>query len=253
METSDNVFTETVIDDEQVGFTNAEFIEIQRKVALSPDENIVDVIDKNILKKLRKKYEGRCVDLGYVVRSSINILSRSSGHFPSESLAADRAYHVNYVMTVCNPPLESVVDARITTKNMVGATATLIHPREKYDNPLLILIPAVMVKQHVLETYSELDIGSVIKIKVLQKRHRTEDEQITVIAELFDINKQSDTPLPGVEERKNDDEEEEYIEGDVDEGDIDIEDDEGEYVEGEYVEDDIEDDEGDVFESVDEE
>ena len=88
-------------------------------VAIKPEElsnNITEILKM----KLIKEVEGICVNDGYIKKNSVKILKKSMGNLLISTFEGDIVYTVTYSAHVCNPPLNSIIMAKVKSINKMG-------------------------------------------------------------------------------------------------------------------------------------
>lgn len=136
-------------------------------------------LDHHILKKLKDKYEGKCIKEGYIRKDSIKILNRSVGNIVSSHFNGNVLFHVRMTIELCNPLNNTVIDAKIINNNKMGILAKIPHDE---DSPLNILLP----RQYHIDNddFVNSKEGDIVSVKILGTRFEFGESQISVIGVL---------------------------------------------------------------------
>ena len=70
-------------------------------------------IDDIILDKLKRKVEGRCLKVGYVIPNSVNIKTRSLGMINNASFDGMTTYKITFTADVCNPVIGQLIECEV--------------------------------------------------------------------------------------------------------------------------------------------
>jgi len=153
----------------------------EQKVALTPrDMNRVDAVsklDEILLDHLREKLEGRCTSHGYVLKGSLELLSRSMGVLEHGRYTGNVIYHVQAKGKVFNPANGTRIRETILKKNKMGLYLI-------YEDAIRILVPRDL---HLGSDYFEsLEPGTQIEVEIRKSRFQIHDDFILSIAVLVD-------------------------------------------------------------------
>ncbi len=161
---------------------------VERKVIMNPEEirrSAIDgdidkslLIDNIIKRRLIDLYGDRCIDIGFVEGSSIEILDRSIGKIYAEHLNGNIVYDVRFTANVCNPVKGELVTGRVTNSNKMGLLVK--------SGPLNI----VLARQHHInrKCFRKISVGDEIPISVVGSRFTYNDREISVIGYLGDVS-----------------------------------------------------------------
>jgi len=139
-------------------------------------------IDDIILQKLKKKVEGKCIKVGYVVPDSIKILSRSLGIINNTNFDGITMYKVKYSVDVCNPAIGQIIQCTIFN---IDKSQVICY----VDNPDTSPLEVFLFKHHHTGNteFASLKIGDIVNVRVGGSKWEYRDKQIITIAQF--INK----------------------------------------------------------------
>lgn len=153
----------------------------EQKVALSPrDMNRMGTtkLDDILLEHLRERLEGRCSSHGYVLKGSLELLSRSMGVLEHGRYTGNVIYHVQAQGKVFNPANGTRIRGTILKKNKMGLYLI-------YEEAIRILVPRDL---HLGNDYFEsLEPGTEIDVEIRKSRFQINDDFILSIAVLHPI------------------------------------------------------------------
>jgi DNA-directed RNA polymerase subunit E'/Rpb7 len=146
----------------------------------------------NILKILRKKYEGVCSKFGYIKEQSIKIDKVTQGTIELSTFHGYVLFDVEFTSSVCNPAIGSVVECVVKNINAFGVLCTSgIMVDNKYSNILNIVIPKnnsqFMNNASIIEN---VVVNDVVYVEILGKKYILRNKNINVFGKLI---KGSDT------------------------------------------------------------
>jgi DNA-directed RNA polymerase subunit E'/Rpb7 len=207
------------------------------KIVLHPNQYSSNDINTIIIKKLRKKVEGKCTRHGFIKPFSSEIVKKSAGRILDMSFNGHVSYNVTFKAQLCNPEIDSIIKCKIVNTNNFGILAESSININGND---IVIIEAIVVKGPAEQEYK---IGDIIYIQIKGKKFDLNDTKITVHG-IVDVNqkeilKNKDNAVDDNEEIENydDDDDESYQEEDDDDenvaavGDEDEDEDEDEDVE----------------------
>ena len=142
-------------------------------------ENLKDVME--II--LRKDVEGKCVQEGFIKPKSCKILTYSSGELKATSVI----FEVVFECMVCCPVEGMLVNC--TAKNITKAGIKAEVDVDDNTSPVIIFI----ARDHHFEskTFSKIKENDKLKVRVIGQRYELNDNYISIIAELVDIEAES--------------------------------------------------------------
>jgi len=152
---------------------------INKSLSIEP-KYINNQINDYILTNLKQKFEGKCLKYGYIKPNSIKIIKRSIGNVLSSHFNGNILYNIVFSVDICNPLEGAIIDVQVKNINKMGILADT----SEKESPLNILL----ARQHHIdnETFSNLKIGEAIQCKIIGKRFEYGDNQISVIATLYE-------------------------------------------------------------------
>ena len=135
-------------------------------------------IDDIILLKLRKKIEGKCIKIGYVMPDSIKIIVRSLGIINNANFDGITTYKVQYTSDVCNPGIGQIIQCEIGNIDKSQIICYIDTPEK---SPLEIYL----FKHHHLGNteFAALQKGDIVNVKIGGSKWEYKDKQIISIAQ----------------------------------------------------------------------
>ena len=146
----------------------------EEQVAISPRDmkRKITSIDSILLQKLQAKFEGRCSRHGFVVPSTMNILSRSMGTIEKGRFTGSITFHVQAEGQVMNPPDGIIVDGQVVRKNKMGMYVS-------YQNAIQIIVPRDL---HLgMKEFEEVEIGEAVQVEIKKARFQVNDPYILAV------------------------------------------------------------------------
>ena len=141
-------------------------------------------INKNIasylLLSLKTKFEGKCTHHGFIKPGSISIVKYSLGNVLAVSLNGDMIYHVQFIAKICNPSINTIIDARVVNTNKFGILAEYSIESGNSRVPILEIIIAKNATDKMQELES-IKTNDNIKVKVIGKKFELNDKKISVV------------------------------------------------------------------------
>ena len=133
----------------------------------------------------RNKVEGVCSRHGFVMPGSVAVHKVAHGRLEAVSLNGDVRFDVQYHANVCNPPVGTIMRARVINANKFGVLAHsgILLP----DGDFVVVVETIVTKQPVEATAaSEVDLdgvapGDEIYVEILGKKFELNDTKISVI------------------------------------------------------------------------
>tara|TARA_B100000035_G_scaffold315453_1_gene336396 strand:- start:8434 stop:9024 length:591 start_codon:yes stop_codon:yes gene_type:complete len=149
--------------------------QLSRKTSI-PLKYIGDNIKSILNKKLLQDLEGKCTIEGYIMPSSVNVLSYSSGTIEG----ADVIFHVVFECNIINPVEGMLISCEVENITKAGIKAKI--PGE--ISPLVIFV----ARDHnfMSSKFNNVNEKDMIVIKVIGQRYEINDKYISVIAEIKD-------------------------------------------------------------------
>ena len=163
-----------------MSLTNKQILQTSLKI---DSKDLSKDIDNIILINLKKKYEGKCSEHGFIIKDSTNLINRKLGNVVTINNHSYINFIVNYNAEILYPTegdtLEIVVD-RINKMGVLGFIK--INSDDNFEkSPLIIIIPNEYFNE------STRDINSITKnqkinVKILGCRIKYGFEKIQIIA-----------------------------------------------------------------------
>ena len=149
--------------------------QLSRKVTIHM-KNIGDNIKSILDIKLLQELEGKCSIEGFIMPSSINVISYSSGTVEGSHIT----FHVVFECNIVNPVEGMLISCEVENITKAGIKAKI--PGEL--SPLIIFVARDHnFMEHKFNNINEKD---TIIVKVIGQRYELNDNYISVIAEIKD-------------------------------------------------------------------
>ena len=140
-------------------------------------------IDSLLIYKLKKKYEKKCAECGYILENSLMMVDRTHGIFRSIDNKSMIQFTVNYKVKTINPEKEEKYDCIINSITKMGVISYLKLNDEDTikESPLLVIIPKEYIDDTIFEKLNE---GKTIEIEILDSRMKHLSEQIQSVGKI---------------------------------------------------------------------
>lgn len=189
------------------------------RVKLSPQQLAKDYKD-TVAHALRAKMEGRCTRHGYIRPNSIEVVKISPGALRMFSLNGDVVYTVAYKAQVCNPAVNSIVEAHVTNTNKFGVLAEVwIEASDSNGLPKrATVLEIIIAKQGAFasDDVHNVQVGDKVNVEILGKKFELNDKRISAVGKIVKRAPPEDvTPQSDATEIENEVEEEEEAEEDT--------------------------------------
>jgi len=138
-------------------------------------------IDDIILAKLKKKVEGKCLKVGYIMPNSVTIQTRSLGMINNASFDGMTTYKIKYTCEVCNPVIGQVIKCKVG--NIDKSQVICYIDISSNKSPIEIYL----FKHHHIgnEEFAALKINDIINVKIGGSKWEYKDTQINSIAQFI--------------------------------------------------------------------
>lgn len=142
---------------------------------LSIDINAItsSVLDILLENKIRKKIGGKCMNVGYIDKNSVKVVSRSIGKMNTSHFNGEIYYNVQLECSVCKPVPNQQIEAKIIGKNKIGILCIA--------GPLQIIIP--FSHHEDASFYNILNKDDRILVKIINYKFQLNDDHIKVVGE----------------------------------------------------------------------
>ncbi len=141
-------------------------------------------IDGYLLHHLKKEYERKCHNNGYVLPDSIEIVQRSVGKIETINNESFIKYNINYKNKSIIPTKDDIFECIIDSITKMGVIAYLDYKETDEstikESPLLFIIPKEFLPEGKID---QLQKNSKINVKVMDTRIKFLSEQIQIIGE----------------------------------------------------------------------
>ena len=156
-------------------FKNSQFA----KIIITP-QSLNKKIDKEVLKKLKENYEGKCSKVGYIKKDSIEVINRTIGEMEMGQFNGNIIYNVEYVADVCNPAEMTPIDVKVISINKIGILCVY---GDSDNQPLKVLLPRQSHLEN--EDFKDIEVGDKITIEVIGKKFELNETFISVVGKLL--------------------------------------------------------------------
>lgn len=172
--------TDNILDEKDIFKNHQELyrnIVLEENIYLKPAD-LNSNIDNIILHKLKRKVEGKCIKVGYVVPNSIKILTRSLGIVNNTNFEGITMYKVKYNVDICNPAIGQIIHCTIFNIDKSQVICYI-------DNPESSPLEIFLFKHHHAGNinFAELKIGDIISTRIGGSKWEYRDKQIITIAQ----------------------------------------------------------------------
>jgi len=146
---------------------------ICKKVSI-PFDKITNDIDKQLLSKIVKKYEDKCILEGYIKKNSCKIMQYSSGIMEGNNVK----FNIVFECEICYPVEGMNIDCVVKNVTKAGIRAEI----DEDKSPLIIFL----ARDHHYnnQSFNKLSVGDNINVKVIGQRFELNDSHISIIAEM---------------------------------------------------------------------
>ena len=139
------------------------------------------LLTDNLYEYLKKKFEGKCCEQGYIKPDTINIINYSSGIIRNNLIIFDVAFEC----LVCYLVEGMEVDCIAKNITKAGIRAEL----DMDKTPAIIFV--ARDHHYVNKMFNGVEEGSNITVKIIGQRFELNDVNVSAIAELVKVNKTS--------------------------------------------------------------
>jgi DNA-directed RNA polymerase subunit E'/Rpb7 len=137
--------------------------------------NTSDAIDVYLENKIRNKIGGHCLNVGYIDKNDVKIVSRSIGKINTSHFNGEIYFHIQLEVKVCKPIPNQLIEAKIVGKNKIGLMCIL--------GPLQIIIP--FSHHEDASFYNLINKDDKILLKIVNSKFQLNDDHIKVIGEFI--------------------------------------------------------------------
>jgi len=148
-----------------------------------------------------QKYEGRCIEEGYLKLGSVRIINYSCGLLENVHVIISVSFECQLINPLVGHPMVCLVES-----NTKAGIKGRLHAKE---SPFVIFL--ARDHHHTNDTFSTYKEGDKINVKIIGKRYEINDPKISIIAVLDDTYvepKMPDPPAPVIPEVESESEEE---------------------------------------------
>jgi len=175
---TDVVVDETIQSNNQINDTPIELyknVMLEEYIYLKPVD-LNNKIDDIILRKLKKKIEGKCIRVGYIKPDSVKILSRSLGIINNSNFDGVTMFKVKFTVDVCKPTNGQIVDCKVFN---IDKSQVICYIDDQQSSPLEIYL----FKHHHVGNvdFANLKNGDIIRMRIGGSKWEYRDEKIITI------------------------------------------------------------------------
>ena len=138
--------------------------------------NITELLDIHLENKIKKKIGGKCMNVGYIDKNSVKVISRSIGKMNTSHFNGEIYYQIQLECKVCKPIPNQIIEATIVGKNKIGILCVA--------GPLQIIIPSS--HHNDASFYNKLNKDDNILVKIINYKFQLNDDHIKVVGEYID-------------------------------------------------------------------
>lgn len=140
-------------------------------------------IDGLLIYKLKKRYEKKCAECGYILENSLMMVDRTHGIFRTIDNKSMVQFSINYKVKTIHPEKEERYDCVINSITKMGIISYLKLNDEDTikESPLLVIIPKEYIDDTIFEKLNE---GKQIEIEILDSRMKHLSEQIQSVGKI---------------------------------------------------------------------
>ena len=139
-----------------------------------PITNVGRNIQDTLKMIIKSQVEGKCVVEGFVKSGSVNVLQHASGNVNGSTIS----FEVVFECQICCPVEGTVVSCIAQNNTKAGIRA------ETTDSPSPMVIFISRDHHYHVESFSDIEPGQEIQVRVIGQRFELNDTQVSVIAEL---------------------------------------------------------------------
>lgn len=148
----------------------------EEKVSITPKDlsNEIQSFDDLILRKLRMQLEGKCSRDGYVLRNSLELVSRSAPIAEKGRFTGDFLCYLKAQGKVYNPPDGTTIDGDVIRKNKMGLYMIV-------EDAIRVMIPRDL---HIgNEEFDAIELGDRITVEIKKSRFQVNDSHILSVGQ----------------------------------------------------------------------
>ena len=150
----------------------------EEKVSLTPMDIRAEItsFDDILLKKLKASLEARCSKHGFVLRDSLQIVSRSLGMFEKGRFTGDAIFWIKAQGRVYNPPEGFQIEGEVIRKNKMGLYLIV-------EDAIRIMVPRDL---HIGSVdFDKVEMGDRILVEIKKSRFQINDSHILSIGQFL--------------------------------------------------------------------
>tara|TARA_Y100001958_G_scaffold159682_1_gene162418 strand:- start:2167 stop:2685 length:519 start_codon:yes stop_codon:yes gene_type:complete len=146
-------------------------------------------INEIIINKIKNRIEGVCIDNGFIIKNSVNIVNKSIGKIINVNNKSFIEYNIKYSSKLLSPKKDNIINCYIDNINKLGIIAyiklsEIVDIEDDSDSdlnssPFIIIIP-----EKEIDDITKYNIGDNLDIKVVATRIKYQSDKIQIIAEI---------------------------------------------------------------------
>ena len=154
------------------------------KSLVVPITNVGKQIQETLESIVKSQVEGKCIVEGFVKPGSVKVLRYSSGNVHGSSIT----FEVVYECEICCPVEGMLIRCVAMNNTKAGIRA------ETTDKPSPLVIFVARDHHYHIDSFSTIEPGEEIQVRVIGQRFELNDTQVSVIAELVTHTAQEQAP-----------------------------------------------------------
>ena len=139
-------------------------------------------IDDIILNKLKRKIEGKCLKVGYIMPNTIEIQTRSLGMINNASFDGMTTYKITFTCNVCNPVINQIIQCKVGN---IDKSQVICYIGEPEASP----VEVYLFKHHHVGNpeFIALKNNDIINVKIGGSKWEYNDTCINSIAQFVNL------------------------------------------------------------------
>ena len=148
-----------------------------------PFKNIGNNIEEYLKYYLKKKYEGKCFEEGYIKKNSINLIENGL----SFGILKDNLISINIIFEcyICRPIEYQIIQCKIVNITIAGIKAEFYIKDNSEKSPIIIFVPKGYGHQNNFSKYKNNDI---INLRIVGVKYELNDTFISIIGTFYNEN-----------------------------------------------------------------
>jgi hypothetical protein len=151
---------------------------IEKRITL-PIQDLDVNIKENIIRHIKKRFTGKCIEEGFVLPQSVELKTYSCGKLgPHGTIVV-----VHFTCSICNPGPGLVVQCMVTDITKAGVHAMCI--LQNNEQPEVKPVSIYILRDHEFKSdkFDTVKKGEIIQARILGSRFELDDPCINAVAE----------------------------------------------------------------------